>query len=92
MESRHDSENAERILYNMSPKQLVCIWSIMGLVSVFFSTFSHPDLSDLTRHDLIYVIYVYYYDAINVYIYITMHQEFIHTFNTFIYVYSGSIF
>ena len=23
MESRHDSENAERILYNMSPKQLV---------------------------------------------------------------------
>ena len=23
MESRHDSENAERILYNMNPKQLV---------------------------------------------------------------------
>ena len=25
MESRHDSENAERILYNMNPKQLVSI-------------------------------------------------------------------
>ena len=25
MESRHDSENAERILYNMNPKQLVYI-------------------------------------------------------------------
>ena len=25
MESRHDSENAERILYNMSPKQLVSV-------------------------------------------------------------------
>ena len=24
MESRHDSENAERIMFNMSPKQLVC--------------------------------------------------------------------
>lgn len=27
MESRHDSENAERILYNMRPKELVsCDW------------------------------------------------------------------
>ena len=25
MESRHDSENAERILNNMNPKQLVCL-------------------------------------------------------------------
>ncbi len=25
MESRHDSENAERILFNMSPKQLVSL-------------------------------------------------------------------
>lgn len=25
MESRRDSENAERILYNMNPKQLVCV-------------------------------------------------------------------
>ena len=25
MESRHDSENAERILYNMRPKELVCV-------------------------------------------------------------------
>lgn len=25
MESRHDSENAERILYNMRPKELVCM-------------------------------------------------------------------
>lgn len=27
MESRHDSENAERILYNMRPKELVCVSS-----------------------------------------------------------------
>ena len=26
MESRHDSENAERILYNMRPKELVRNW------------------------------------------------------------------
>lgn len=25
MESRHDSETAERILYNMRPKELVCM-------------------------------------------------------------------
>lgn len=28
MESRHDNENAERILDIMSPKQLVCILSL----------------------------------------------------------------
>lgn len=26
MESRHDSENAERILFNMRPRELVSIW------------------------------------------------------------------
>lgn len=34
MESRHDSENAERILYNMRPKELVrkaSYWSSNGL-------------------------------------------------------------
>jgi len=30
MESRRDSENAERILYNMNPKQLVCIRGCIG--------------------------------------------------------------
>lgn len=29
MESRHDSETAERILYNMRPKELVCILPCM---------------------------------------------------------------
>lgn len=29
MESRHDSENAERILYNMRPKELVSMLVIM---------------------------------------------------------------
>jgi hypothetical protein len=31
MESRGDSENAERILYNMNPKQLVIIFLIFLL-------------------------------------------------------------
>ena len=35
MESRHDSENAERILYNMSPKQLVSE-ETLGLKNLFF--------------------------------------------------------
>lgn len=30
MESRHDSENAERILYNMRPKELVSGWPSAG--------------------------------------------------------------
>lgn len=30
MESRHDSENAERILYNMRPKELVCMSIQLG--------------------------------------------------------------
>ena len=44
MESRHDSENADRILYNMSPKHLVCI-SLLGegddriQICIFISVF-----------------------------------------------------
>lgn len=38
MESRGDSENAERILYNMNPKQLVCsafrIYDCNGLLMI----------------------------------------------------------
>lgn len=33
MESRHDSENAERILYNMRPKELVS-WVVNSLAMV----------------------------------------------------------
>lgn len=44
MESRGDSENAERILYNMSPKQLVstlahCFDRIILLVSILLCCF-----------------------------------------------------
>lgn len=45
MESRHDSENAERILYNMRPKELVNVkYSLTLSASVFgiiiFNTFT----------------------------------------------------
>lgn len=38
MESRHDSENAERILYNMRPKELVCmsIWLAAHVLNGFY--------------------------------------------------------
>ncbi len=44
MESRHDSENAERILYNMRPKELVSMivvtpvhpGSVIALTYIFF--------------------------------------------------------
>lgn len=32
MESRHDGENAEKILYNMSPTSLVSYWNIMDVM------------------------------------------------------------
>lgn len=35
MESRHDSENAERILYNMRPKELVSPWVAPKLPTPF---------------------------------------------------------
>lgn len=35
MESRHDSENAERILYNMRPKELVSPWVVPELPTPF---------------------------------------------------------
>ena len=39
MESRHDSENAERILYNMSPKQLVCSICTLNVYRVMLFQF-----------------------------------------------------
>lgn len=38
MESRHDSENAERILYNMRPKELVCGLDHVNPYSLYFDT------------------------------------------------------
>ena len=38
MESRHDNENADKILYNMSPHQLVCT----NFICCFYFTYSKP--------------------------------------------------
>ena len=40
MESRHDTENAERILYNMTPKQLVDFTVLSNFLSLLIDHFT----------------------------------------------------
>lgn len=55
MESRGDSENAERILYNMNPKQLVsastlCSVGLTSKVSLLNLKYSHKDLTSSNKN------------------------------------------